>query len=257
MNLFKEDNTPTKFKLGAGAEKHTCPRCKIQFKSGDEAVACPSCQSLYHASCWDESQYCPSCGYSEKAFPTTKTAQQTYSITDKKRCINCGTELNDSQHFCPRCGQKIGGNSEINRTVANNPNPVVRETNTNKKVLPIIIGAILIAAIVLVITLIGNNKSDFNEMFREYADESWCTILSAGRYMTINTSAGISFSEDAYYALEKINSKLGFSSDLFYRMGHTTSMEGTLSESNKKYSVSWSYSRYTGLTVEYHINFSE
>ena len=58
---------------------------------------------------------------------------------------------------------------------------------------------------------------------------------------------------DAYYAIEDINSKLGFSSALFSKMGETSAMDGRQSDSNDKYSVSWKYHPDNGMEVTYEV----
>ena len=62
------------------------------------------------------------------------------------------------------------------------------------------------------------------------------------------------FDADAYYAIEEINSKLGFSAALFNKMGETSAMDGRQTESNDKYTVSWKYHPDNGMEVTYEVN---
>ena len=90
----------TAFKLGAEAEKYTCPYCKTQFKESDEAISCPACQTLHHANCWEENKGCTTFGCSEQHYE-----EQHTNPTDV--CVNCGAPLGDGQEFCPKCGTKV------------------------------------------------------------------------------------------------------------------------------------------------------
>ena len=117
--------------------------------------------------------------------------------------------------------------------------------------MPLIIGAAVVAIVVLAVALGGGGKSDFNKMFSEYVDESWCYIADDGSYMKVDTNPydiDDHIDMDAYYAIKDINSKLGFS-----KMGETTGWDGRQSDSNDKYSVSWKYHPDSGMEVTYEV----
>ncbi len=67
----------------------SCPKCNAQVKSG--------------------SMFCSSCGYQ---FP----------VVMKKRCRNCGCELNDDQAFCINCGTPVSAEAPAAETAQ--PAPV-------------------------------------------------------------------------------------------------------------------------------------
>lgn len=273
----------TVFKLGAGAEKYTCPYCKTQFKEGDKAISCPACQTLHHASCWEENKGCTTFGCSEQHYETQGTNPTDVcpncgsTLGDgqefcpkcgtpkggvkKNICSKCGTELQDGQEFCPKCGQKAdlqidsGVNSAISQF-----NASVTKTNEKKKKTPLIVGIIagvVVLAVVLIIALGGSGgKKDFHDMYGDIAAESWCTIASDGSYMKIDTNPyniDDYIDTTAYYKIKTINSDLGFSSALFEEMGQTRALDGRQSDSNDKYEVSWSYHPDNGLEVMYKV----
>lgn len=60
--------------------------------------------------------------------------------------------------------------------------------------------------------------------------------------------------EDTLEAIEYVNEKLGFSSSVYDDMLHTSALMGRQRESNKKYTVSWSYHPDDGLEVKYEKN---
>lgn len=272
----------TAFKLGAGAEKYTCPYCKTQFKEGDEAISCPECQTLHHASCWEENKGCTTFGCSEQHYeeqhtnPTDVCVKCGTPLGDgqefcpkcgtpkggvkKNICSKCGTELQDGQEFCPKCGQKAdlqidsGVNSAISQFNAN-----VNKTNEKKNRKPIIIGIVAVAAVVIGILIFGKGgigTKDFNKLYSDISDKSWCEIASDGTWMKIDTNP---YDIDDYYdstALSKvksINSDLGFSSSVYQEMLETRALDGRQSASCDKYEVSWSYHPDRGMEVMYKI----
>lgn len=272
----------TAFKLGAGAEKYTCPYCKTQFKEGDEAISCPACQTLHHASCWEENKGCTTFGCSEQHYeeqhtnPTDVCVKCGTPLGDgqefcpkcgtpkggvkKNICSKCGTELQDGQEFCPKCGQKAdlqidsGVNSAISQFNAN-----VNKTNEKKNRKPIIIGIVAVAAVVIGILIFGKGgigTKDFNKLYSDISDKSWCEIASDGTWMKIDTNP---YDIDDYYdstALSKvksINSDLGFSSSVYQEMLETRALDGRQSASCDKYEVSWSYHPDRGMEVMYKI----
>ena len=256
-----------------------CPFCKTEIKEGDSVKACPACGIPHHESCWEENHGCTTFGCSEQHYeeqhtnPTDVCQNCGTPLGDgqefcpkcgtpknapkKNVCGKCGAELQEGQAFCPKCGQKVGlaVDAGVNAAI-NQFNSGVQKTNSKKKTLPLIIGAAVVAIVVLAVALGGGGKSDFNKMFSEYADESWCYIADDGSYMKVDTNPYDidDYTDfDAYYAIEDINSKLGFSSALFSKMGETSAMDGRQSDSNDKYSVSWKYHPDNGMEVTYEV----
>lgn len=256
-----------------------CPYCKTEIKEGDEVKVCPECGIPHHAACWEENKGCTTFGCKEQHYeeqhtnPTDVCSNCGAPLGDgqafcpkcgtpknapkKNVCGKCGTELQEGQEFCPKCGQKVGlaVDAGVNAAI-NQFNSGVQKTNSKKKTLPLIIGAAVVAIVVLAVALGGGGKSDFNKMFSEYADESWCYIADDGSYMKVDTNPYDidDYTDfDAYHAIEDINSKLGFSSALFSKIGETSAMDGRQSDSNDKYSVSWKYHPDNGMEVTYEV----
>ena len=250
-----------------------CPVCKSEIKEGEAVKVCPSCQIPHHQACWDKNNgcatencaqhnaatqpatngelVCSNCGTvlneNQKFCPKCGTPN---TPPKKNVCSKCGTELVDGQQFCPACGQKVGLeiDANVNQAISQFNSEVEKNTNKKKK-LPMIIGA-AVAIIALVFAFSFLSKPNFNKIFSDYSLESWCTISKDGTSMTIKTGY-YSFDEEAYYAVEDINKELGFSDALWERIGHTRMSDGTLTDENSKYKVSWSYTKTYGLKITY------
>ena len=258
-----------------------CPFCKTEIKEGDTVKVCPACNIPHHESCWEENKGCTTFGCSEQHYEAQHTnptdvcqncgaplgdaqafcpkCSTNKNAPTKNICGKCGAELQEGQAFCPKCGQKAGLAVDAGVTSAINQfNANVQQTKAKKKKTPLIIAVAIVAVvgIIFVASLGGGSKTDFNEMFGEYADESWCYIADDGSYMKVDTNPyDIEDDNDftAYYTIQEINSELGFSSALFSKMGETTAMDGRQSDSNEKYSVSWKYHPDNGLEVTYEV----
>ncbi len=257
-----------------------CPFCKTEIKEGDSVKVCPACGIPHHESCWEENHGCTTFGCSEQHYeeqhtnPTDVCQNCGTPLGDgqafcpkcgtpkggvkKNVCGKCGAELQEGQEFCPKCGQKAGLSVDAGVSSAINQfNQVVNKANAKKKKTPLIIAAVAVVVVVIVLITSGSGGKDFNKMFGEYSDEVWCYISDDGSYMTVDTNwldIEDEFDADAYYAIEEINSKLGFSAALFNKMGETSAMDGRQTESNDKYTVSWKYHPDNGMEVTYEVN---
>lgn len=260
----------------------TCPFCKTEITEADTVKVCPACGIPHHEGCWEENHGCTTFGCSEQHYeaqPTNPTdacsncgtplgdgqafcpkcGTPKVAAPQKNVCGKCGNELQDGQEFCPKCGQRAGLIVDANvNTAINQFNAGINATNSKKKKTPLIIAAAIgiVAVIAILITSIGGGKANFNKMFGDFANESWCYISDDGSYMKIDTNPydiddEINFT--AYYKIKDINAELGFSSALFSKMGETTSLDGRQTDSNEKYSVSWKYHPDRGLEVTYEI----
>lgn len=265
-----------------------CPFCKTKIKEGDAVKVCPSCGIPHHEACWEENKGCTTFGCSEQHYEEQHTNPTDVCVNcgaplgdgqefcpkcgtpkggKKKRvCAKCGAELQDGQEFCPKCGQKAdlqidaGVNSAISQF-----NAGVSKTNEKKKKTPLIIGIIagvVVLAVVLIVVLGGGGK-DFNDMYGDLAGERWCTIASDGSYMKIDSNPSNKDSDDLTWsdyesfvipandAIERINGELGFSAALMEKMNTTTWSQGKQTDSNDKYTVTWTYHPDKGLEVMY------
>lgn len=258
-----------------------CPYCKTEIKEGDEVKVCPECGIPHHAACWEENKGCTTFGCKEQHYeeqhtnPTDVCSNCGAPLGDgqafcpkcgtpknapkKNVCGKCGAELQDGQEFCPKCGQKVGLAVDAGVSSAINQfNAGVQKTNTKKKKTPIIIAIAAVAVVIAIVIAVsgGGGKKDFNKMYSDIADESWCTIASDGTWMKIDTNPydiDDYTSTTAYYKLQSINSDLGFSSAVFEEMGETRSIDGRQSASSDKYEVSWTYHPDQGLEVMYKV----
>ena len=110
------------------------------------------------------------------------------------------------------------------------------------------------------------NQNNFNNMYGDIANEEWCIISSDGKWMKLDTNP---YDEDGDYVnrtfyediiepcaekIQRVNRDLGFKSSIYSEMCETTSDDGYQTESNDKYTVSWSFHPDKGLEVIYEIN---
>ena len=153
-----------------------CPFCKTEIKEGDSVKVCPACGIPHHESCWEENKGCTTFGCSEQHYeeqhtnPTDVCQNCGAPLGDgqafcpkcgtpknapkKNVCGKCGAELQEGQEFCPKCGQKVGlaVDAGVNAAI-NQFNSGVQKTNSKKKTLPLIIGAAVVAIVVLAVAL--------------------------------------------------------------------------------------------------------
>ena len=182
----------------------------------------------------------------------------------KRFCVMCGTELQDGQNFCIKCGQSV--NMQMSTDVTPVFSPINEKNNKSNSIkIPLIIGTIVgvsVIAIILVIVFCMEKK-DFKDMYGDMAKFSWCIIASDGSYMKLDTNPSDKENDDmvlddydnvmmpAFDAIERINKELGFSDALLEEMNTTTWSQGRQTDSNDRYTVTWSYHPDKGLEVIY------
>lgn len=200
-------------------------------------------------------KYCRNCGTEIEegvnVCPTCGAAQQ-YDTPETAFCKNCGTEIDSDCLVCPECGQKVG--PRIDKGVSK-----------DKKKKNLLIICVVVLAFLLVAVVIGcGQKKNFVDMYGDLAENSWCTIASDGSYMMLDTNPYDYDDDDFIYyysdyfaaieAIERINIELGFTEALMKKMDNTTWAQGLRTESNKNYTVSWTYHPDKGLEVIYELN---
>lgn len=266
-----------------------CPFCKTEIKEGDAVKMCPECGIPHHEACWEENKGCTTFGCSQQHYeeqhtnPTDVCQNCGAPLGDgqefcpkcgtpknapkKNVCGKCGAELQDGQNFCPKCGQKADLQIDASVTSAISQfNAGVGKDNNKKKKTPLIIGIIAgvaVLAVILIAVLSGGGKKDFTDMYGDMASNSWCTIASDGSYMRLDTNPRDKDSDDLTWsdyesyvlpandAIERINKELGFSDALMEKMNTTTWSQGKQTDSNDKYTVTWTYHPDKGLEVMY------
>lgn len=177
-------------------------------------------------------------------------------------CRSCGAPLSDGQAFCGRCGQGVASAAA---PVADASTVVVKKKSKMPVIIGCVVGAVVIAASALTIVLLVGGKHDFNKEFSDIKYEKWCTIAEDGTWMMLDTNPTDMDSDDMNYTyyietygpcnekIEEVNSELGFSSAVYKRMGETTWSQGRQTESNDKFTVSWTYHPDKGLEVMYEV----
>ena len=126
------------------------------------------------------------------------------------------------------------------------------------------IASIIVVSISLIVSLSWMGPElglfgtkDFNDMYSSIESESWCEIASDGSWMEIDTNpydVDDYFNSTALSKIKYINSDLGFSSSVYQEILETRALDGRQTESNDKYTVTWTYHPDDGLEVMYKIN---
>ena len=266
-----------------------CPYCKTEIKEGDAVKVCPSCGIPHHEACWTENKGCTTFGCAEQHYEEQHTNPTDVCVKcgaplgdgqdfcpkcgtpkggEKKRvCSKCGTELQEGQAFCPKCGQKadLQIDAGVNSAITKFNSGISKDNNKKKPLIIGIIAGVAVLAVVLIVVLGGGGKKDFTDMYSDLSSNSWCTIASDGSYMKIDTNPNNKDSDDLTWsdydsfvlpandAIERINKELGFSDALMEKMNTTTWSQGKQSDSNDKYTVTWTYHPDKGLEVMYEI----
>ena len=264
-----------------------CPYCKTEIKEGDAVKVCPSCGIPHHEACWTENKGCTTFGCAEQHYEEQHTNPTDVCVKcgaplgdgqdfcpkcgtpkggEKKRvCSKCGTELQEGQAFCPKCGQKadLQIDAGVNSAITKFNSGISKDNNKKKPLIIGIIAGVAVLAVVLIVVLGGGGKKDFTDMYSDLSSNSWCTIASDGSYMKIDTNPNNKDSDDLTWsdydsfvlpandAIERINKELGFSDALMEKMNTTTWSQGKQSDSNDKYTVTWTYHPDNGLVVIY------
>lgn len=154
----------------------------------------------------------------------------------KQICAKCGARINESQHFCGKCGKK---------------NSAKEKQFITKKII-IFTSFLLMVIIFIVVKLAYVGGIDFRQDFGEYADENWCVIADDGSYMEIdNNPLNIDYymDVDAECAIIDVCEALGFSEATIRKMLLTSALDGRQTEENDKAQVSWKYHPNKGLEV--------
>ena len=196
---------------------------------------CVKCQAVLA----EGQNFCAECGASQR-----------------KTCPQCGAEMQDGQAFCANCGYRMEQPVTPHDATIRAFNDNINAQQAKKKASPIkIIG--IVAAVIVVLALlanIGSGSRDFNDMFSEYAHESWCEIASDGSWMRMDTNPYDLDDEidmDAADAIEEVNEELGFSDSVYQRMLETRALDGRQTAESDHYTASWTYHPDDGLEVMY------
>ncbi len=125
--------------------------------------------------------------------------------------------------------------------------------------------ALFIVIIILACSIFGATPTNFNEICSginlhvDDNDLASLEIASDGTWMSFDSNKydrGEGWDALIFYEknIRKLNEKLGFSSSLYKKMNTTTWSQGKQIESNKNYTVSWTYHPEKGLEILYEMN---
>lgn len=140
------------------------------------------------------------------------------------------------------------------------------KTKKNNYIIAIISPIIIIAILVIIISIASKNERvNFKNKYSYLSNESWCTIDSSGKWMNIDTNPYNIDKDDLLISdkkvmleatdkIQEINLDLGFTDALYKKMSSTNALQGTQTEENEKYKVTWSYHPDNGLEVMYEYN---
>lgn len=181
----------------------------------------------------------------------------------KYKCPDCG-RINLGM-YCDTCNKSLSSTCAMDSEKLSSESgastlsvDTLMERDEKKKVrvriMLIIVAAVLLLFILGAFNSFGNQS--FTKLFPDYVTMSWCTMSSDGAWMKLDTNPfniSSSYSSEAWRGIEKANAELGFSSAINEKMRTTTWSMGRQTESNGKYTVSWTFHSDQGLEVLYEI----
>lgn len=121
-----------------------CPVCNQPFKDGDDIVTCPECGTPHHRECYKKVGHCfnedkhaegyefkksevkskipnvakpeenapvgsyftPSENVDSSAKSESDTSEPRKNVSNTKKCVNCGADINKNAVFCNKCGAR-------------------------------------------------------------------------------------------------------------------------------------------------------
>ncbi len=122
-----------------------CPICRNPLTEADAVVTCPVCGVTQHSYCWNANGGCSTVGC-----PNNYNAANQQPVVAPV-CANCGAPLAEGQPFCANCGTPAGA-----------VQPPVPAPAPKKKfpVIPVVIGAVVLAIIIAAVILLSGPKVD-------------------------------------------------------------------------------------------------
>ena len=207
-------------------EKKVCAICKQEIQSESDATVCDKCGTTYHKTC----------------------------LTNVGRCIHC------------KPNQESNNSAAEPTNTASNAVPVKKKFINKKRLLILLGAAVALLAVVLTVILLVGGKKDFTDMFGHLHDGTVCVVKE--NYIKLDSDPlNLDFDDATYDELiawenndhlftekaEEINAALGFPYVIVERFGTTAKADGRQTESNDKYTVSWTYNPDLGVEVIYEI----
>ena len=188
---------------------------------------------------------CNECG--KEISDTAKNCIHCGNPVDKKIISSeCNKEINANIKICPYCGNKI---------IKNETKIIKKVIKNNKKYYVIGIMFLIIIVVVVILCSVKSNKIDLQKIYDEIGcDSYYCEMASDGSYFSIDSNPSDLDDYSSYIAMEYVenaNLALGFTETLYSKMGKTRALDGTLTDSNEKINVSWTYHPDDGFEVMY------
>jgi hypothetical protein len=91
----------------AVADEGLCAICQSPLGTGEPRTACPDCQAVYHADCWEENQGCAVYGCSQVPETEKREVREipvSYWGLEHKPCPKCNAEILAAAVRCRNCG---------------------------------------------------------------------------------------------------------------------------------------------------------
>ena len=209
--------------------------------------------------------YCKNCGEQLNDEQSVCLKCGVPSGKGNSYCPNCGTQVSELAVMCVNCGKMLK-EEEVPAPTTDTPVEVAPKKSKKKILIPIIAGLVVVIGVIIVIALAGGSdggsgsspiaSKDFNDMFSDVADESWCEIGYDGTWMQIDTNPydiEDSFNSSAWYKIKSVLTQLGFPSSVAEEMNQTRALDGRQTASHGRYEVTWTYHPDDGLEVMFKI----
>ena len=206
----------------------------------------------------DKCTICPDCGFqiSKNSLEGTRYNAEQNNCGNGSFCAYCGTHLEETDVFCPKCGRRkdesFGENWHETEVVQ------VAHHRKSKTLLVAGVVALIVFCVSGILVFAKTRSPNFKKLYQTYCKTYWADVGSDGSYLYIDTNpqdkddAGLAYPEAAE-AIRNINNALGLPESVINEMGQTTFLDGKQTETfeKQKITISWRYHPNKGLEVTY------
>lgn len=175
------------------------------------------------------------------------------------QCKNCGNMINNDVKFCPNCGAQ---NEEYVETGKNTNGQNILK---NKKIIIIAIAIIVVIAIIVGIIVANQDNPqmvvskekgvNFKKVYNEIGGDGYYITLASDNSCIEADTNPLNLddfsSTEAWELIKKLNDALDLPEAVETKMETTRAMDGRITQTYGKITVSWTYHPDKGLQVLY------